>query len=92
MTLGQFRDIAVVLLAIEAFVIMLIPLAAAYLAVYGLRRLLPRLRLWMGMVQGWARQGQAWVEAAMKLLLSPILALSALRAGLRQGAATLRRR
>ncbi len=89
MTLGEVRDIAATIVLLEWFLLGLVPAAAAYLAVRGLARLLPRLALWLRTGYVWAvRLGQI-VRQVTHWLLAPILFLSGLRAGLEQSVAFL---
>lgn len=90
--LATGRDIALIILCLEAIVLGLIPLALAYLAVRGMRRLLPAARGWLSTLQLWVWEGQHWVTVAMHWLLAPILFLSGLRAGVQRGVAVMRRR
>lgn len=92
MTLAQGRDIALIILAIEAFVIGLISLAIVYLIVRIVGRLIPKVRSGLQVAYEWALQGEAFVSMLMHWLLAPILFLSGLRAGVEQGVAALRRR
>lgn len=92
MTLASLRDVALLILCVEAFVIGLAPLVGGYLAVRGLGRLLGRVPVWLRTAYGWVLRAQAIVATLMRWLLAPILALSGLKAGLRQGVAAWRRR
>ena len=92
MTLGIVRDIALLLLIAEWFVILLVPLALAYLAVRGMQRLLPRIRVWIRTFSGWVLVAERIVATAMQWLLAPVLLLAGLGAGLREGFAVVRKR
>ena len=92
MTLSQARDVAVIVLIVETLVVGLIPLAASYYAVRGLQRLLPQLQHWLRVAYSWVLEVERIVATSMRWLLSPILLVSGLRAGLREGVAALRRR
>ncbi len=92
MTLELGRNIAVIILAVEYIVLSLIPLAALYGAVKGMRRLLPEVRRWMRLAHSYLVQFGLGVNTLMRWLLAPILFLSGLRAGLQAGTAALRRR
>lgn len=81
-TLAAIRDVALLLLVAEALVLGLVPLAASYLAVRGMQRLLPRVRLWLAVGRRWVLQGQQVVERTMSWLVAPVLFLSGLKAGL----------
>ena len=90
--LAAGRDIALIILCLEAIVLGLIPLALAYFAVRGMRRLLPAARRWLLTLQIWVQEGQHWVTVALHWVLAPILFLSGLRAGVQRGVTVLRRR
>ncbi len=92
MTLGNARDIALLLLIAEWFVVGLVPLALLYLAVRGLQRLLPRVRIWLSTFRGWVLVAERLVAVAMQWLLAPVLLLAGLGAGLREGFAVVRKR
>ena len=92
MTLSQARDIAVIILIVEAFALGLILLVASYYAVRGLQRLLPQVRYWLRVAYSWVVEAERIVATSMRWLLAPILLISGLRAGLREGVAALRRR
>ncbi len=92
MTLGTARDIALLLLIAEWFVIGLVPLALAFVAVRGLQRLLPRVRIWIRTFHTWILVVERIVAVAMQWLLAPVLLLAGLGAGLREGFAVVRKR
>lgn len=92
MTLNQAADIAAIILIAEAFILGLIPLALFFMAVRGLGQLLPRVRYWLRVAYSWVLQVEMMVAMLMRWLLAPILLISGLRAGLREGVAALRRR
>jgi hypothetical protein len=92
MTLAGWRDIALLILIAEAFVLGLIPLALYYLAVKGLSRLRPNLLRWLRVLQHYTAQGATLVANIMRGLLTPFLFLSGLRAGTQRGIAEMRRR
>jgi hypothetical protein len=73
--MNWIRDLAVVLLAVEAFFIALVPLALLGGLVYGLWWLLRHENLpsWLGVAHAYLSLAQAYVELAMQTLASPIL-------------------
>jgi hypothetical protein len=80
------RDIAVILLAVEAFVLALVPLALLGGLVYGLAWLQRRDNLpsWLRLGQAYVSLGQGYVHWLMALLVRPVF-------WLHQAAATLQR-
>ena len=91
-TLEQWRDLAATILLVEGFALALVPLAAACLLVRALGRLLPRIQTWLRAGYDWTLQVGVTVRQAARWLLAPIIFLSGLRVGVRQGMAILRRR
>ncbi|MCX7682047.1 MAG: hypothetical protein N2508_08825 [Anaerolineae bacterium] len=79
------RDLALILLAAEAFLVALLPLALCGGLVYGLGQLLrhDRLPSWLGLVRAYLELGQAYVRLFMAILVRPILALHTAAARLR---------
>jgi hypothetical protein len=75
--MAVIRDLALILLAIEAFVIALVPLALVGALVYGMGWLLRRdhLPAWIKVVQAYLALGLAYVELAMAAIVKPILAI-----------------
>jgi hypothetical protein len=73
------RDLALILLAAEAFVMALLPLAFFGGLVYAVWQLLrhDRLPSWLNLVQAYLALGRAYVELAMAILVRPVLALNA---------------
>ena len=73
--MNWIRDLAVVLLAVEAFFIALVPLALLGGLVYGLWWLLRHENLpsWLRVVHAYLSLAQAYIELAMQTLTSPIL-------------------
>lgn len=92
MTLAQGRDIAAIILVAEMFVLALILLAAFHLAIRGMQRLLPKLRYWLRLSCSWVLRAERILARLMRWLLAPVLLISGLSAGLREGVAALRRR
>lgn len=77
MTLANWRDLAVVLLAIEAFFISLIPAAILYLAVRGMLWVIRKLRAVAPIVQGAFRKAATISEQASHRMAAPVIATSA---------------
>lgn len=71
------RDLALILLAAEAFLVALLPLVLCGGLVYGLGQLLrhDRLPSWLGLLKAYLALGQAYIELGMATLVRPILAL-----------------
>lgn len=92
MTLAIPRDVALLILVAEAFVVGFVALAFAYVALTALQRLVPKVHEGLHVAQRWTVRVQLAVTAAMGWLLAPILVLSGLSAGLRETARALRRR
>lgn len=72
------RDLSLILLAVESFILALIPLALCGGLVYGLwwlrrRENLPR---WLQLAQAYLTLARAYVELAMAVVVKPILALN----------------
>jgi hypothetical protein len=84
--MNWIRDLAVVLLAVEAFFIALVPLALLGGLVYGLWWLLRHENLpsWLRVVQAYLSLAQAYIELAMQTLTSPILRVHATLATVRR--------
>jgi hypothetical protein len=91
MTLSQGRDIALVILIAEAFVLGLILVAAFYLAVRGMQRLLPQVRRWLQVAYEWVFRVGVVVDRLMRWLLAPVLLVASLVAGLQGGVAALKK-
>ncbi len=92
MTLEQATNVAIIILVLEAFVVGFIPLAMYFVVVRAMQRLLPKIRRWLLIGQGWVLVARSIVSTLMHWLLEPILICSGLRAGLGAGARALRRR
>ncbi len=73
--MGVLRDIALILLAIEAFALALIPLALLGGLVYGLAWLQRRENLpsWLKLAQAYVSLGQGYAHWLMALIVRPIL-------------------
>ena len=71
------RDISLVLLAIEAFVLALLPLSLLGGLAYGLwwLRRHEHLPSWLSLAQAYLGVGQAYVELAMASIVRPIFAI-----------------
>jgi hypothetical protein len=75
--LENWRDLAVVLLALEAFVLSLIPAALLYLAVRGMMWLLRQLRVLGSRVQGYFRKAAQVADLVSRRIAAPIIAVNA---------------
>jgi hypothetical protein len=83
--MNWIRDLAVVLLAVEAFFIALVPLALLGGLIYGLWWLLRHENLpsWLRVAHAYLSLAQAYIELAMQTLTSPILRVHATLATVR---------
>jgi hypothetical protein len=79
-TLENWRDLAVVFLALQAFVLGLIPAALLYAVVYGLTWVLRRLRALAPKVQGYFRKAAHVADQASGRVAAPIIAISSVAA------------
>ena len=71
------RDIAVVLLAIEIFVVMLVPVVITYFAVRGVSWLQRQLRTYAPPVQGGFRKAASVAEQVSQKIAEPFIVTSA---------------
>ncbi|MCX6033174.1 MAG: hypothetical protein NT169_28305 [Chloroflexi bacterium] len=76
MTLENWRDLAVVLLALEAFVLSLIPAALLYLAVRGMTWALKQLRALAFKGQGYFRKAAQVTDLISRRVAAPIIAVN----------------
>jgi hypothetical protein len=75
--MNVLRDLSVILLAAEAFVLMLIPLALFGGLVYGVWRLLRHRNLprWLQVAREYLMTGLSYVELAMEAVTKPVFAV-----------------
>ncbi len=75
--MGWIRDLSLILLAIEMFVLFLLPLALCGGLVYALWHLRRRDRLpaWLQLARAYLSLGLAYIELAMASIARPILAV-----------------
>lgn len=73
--MATLRDLSIILLAIEAFVVALAPLALFGGLVYGLWWLQrhENLPTWLQVARAYLALGRAYVELAMRTVIRPIL-------------------
>ncbi len=73
--MNLLRDLSIILLAIEAFILALVPLVLFGGLVYGLWQLLKHENLpsWFKIAQAYLELGRAYVELAMAAIVRPIL-------------------
>ena len=76
------RDLSLILLAVEAFALALVPLVLLGGAVYGLWYLQRHENLpsWLKVAQAYLALGRAYVELAMRAIIRPILLVHSLLA------------
>lgn len=84
MTLANWRDLAVILLALEAFIISLVPGAILYFAVRGMLWLIRKLRVTAPTVQGYFAKAAVISEQASQRIAAPFIGASARIAQTRQ--------
>lgn len=77
MSLANWRDLAVVLLALEAFVFSLVPAVILYFGVRGMIRLLKLVRTYAPMVQGYFRRAAEVSDRVSRRVVSPIIGVEA---------------
>jgi hypothetical protein len=77
MTLTNWRDLAVVLLALEAFIMGLVPVAIFFFLVKGLLWLIRKLRATAPIVQSYFRKAAEISETVSQRASAPIIAASA---------------
>lgn len=79
--MSVIRDIALILLAVEAFVLALVPLALFGGLVYGMWWLQRHENLpsWLGVVQAYLELGRAYVDLAMALIVRPIFLIGSIQ-------------
>jgi hypothetical protein len=77
--MNVLRDLSVILLAAEAFILVLIPLALFGGLVYGLWMLLKHRNLptWLQMAREYVMTGLSYVELAMEAVTKPVFAVHA---------------
>lgn len=95
MTLANWRDLAVILLVIQAFVIVLIPGVVLFFAIRGMSWVRRKLRAGAPVVQDTFRRAASISERISHRVASPVIATSAALAqvqSLRSAPATLLRR
>jgi hypothetical protein len=90
--LARARDWAIILLALQGAVLILLSGAAAIAVLRGLRWLMPRQRLWLFRIRLGVWKGARLVTSAVELVRSPFLWLRAVAAGLERTLAVLNRR
>lgn len=81
MSLQPWRDLSLVLLALEAFLLSLVPLAMFYYCVKGMRWLLPHMREWFARLRSLAEQANRFVATACKKIVTPFVAWQSVLAG-----------
>ena len=89
MSLANWRDLSVVLLAIEAFMISLVPAVMLFFCVRGISWLLKQLRAYAPKVQDYFRQGAQIAEDVSQKIAAPFFAVGAAAAQVRRWRAAL---
>jgi len=84
-SLAPWRDASLILLALEAFILGLLPLAILYLANRGMRWLLRRARPVFAVVRGKADTVEQFVALAMNRAAAPFVTWHSSCAGVRGG-------
>jgi len=80
MSIPFWRDLSLLLLAAEVFILALIPLVALYYASRGLHRLRPPLRPFFTRIRGRAQQVERTMVRLGELIVAPIIAIYVLAA------------
>ena len=83
MTISSWRDLSVVLLSLETFVLLLIPGAVLFVAIRGTRWVLDRGRAGLRDVQGWAAKASEETDKVCARLVGPAVKVRVLPAGLK---------
>ena len=83
-TIATLRDISAVLIALEVFVMLLIPLAIAYLMVKGMLWVNRKLRVAGALGRRYFRQAADLTDKASQAVVAPIIAVDAFAAQLRR--------
>lgn len=89
MTLADWRDLAIILLAVEAFLLSLIPGALLYFAVRGISFLIRKLRSVAPIVQGYFRKTATVTEEVSQKAVTPMIEAGATLAQFRGWRAAL---
>lgn len=83
MSLALWRDIAIVILAIQLFVILLIPLAIAYFGTRGLSWIHTRLSTLLARARGLSHQVRAQADRLSDVVAAPLIRVHSRAARLR---------
>jgi hypothetical protein len=83
--LSGVRDGALILLALEGFVLCIVPLLVLYYITRGLRQLMPRVVPAMRRAHEAVRSVQSYVERAMSAICAPFIWLARVSAQVRKG-------
>lgn len=95
MELTFWRDLSIVLLVLEAFILMLVPGVILFFSIKGIQALQNKLREYAPKVQGVFHQVDRTSRKVSDKVAAPFIAVSAARAqvkGLQRGAASLFKR
>ncbi len=84
-TLTTLRDVAVILLAIEALVLLVVALVAGRYAVQGMRGLLERMPGWLGVAREKVTAANRIAHRASEAAVDPLVRAEGAAAGLRAG-------
>jgi hypothetical protein len=84
--MAVLRDLAIILIAVEAFVLALVPLVLFGALVYSLGWLGRHENLpgWLKLAQAYVALAQAYVEMAMAIVVRPILFINSISATIRR--------
>lgn len=77
MSLADWRDLAIVLLALEAFVLSLVPAVILYFGVRGMIWLLRQVRGHAPTVQGYFRKAAQLSDRVSRRVVNPIIGIEA---------------
>jgi hypothetical protein len=90
-TLPVLRDISLLLLCFEAFIIMLVPGAAAYFTVRGLRYLQREVPMWLAWVRDKVLLVNRVTHTGADRVAAPFIWVESRAHGVREGAGAVRR-
>jgi len=76
-TLANWRDLSVILLALEAFILSLIPAALFYFSIRGVLWVLRQSKTYAPRVQGYFRKAAEVSEHVSQRMAAPIISISA---------------
>jgi hypothetical protein len=76
-SLANWRDLAVILLVIEAFIMVLVPGVILYFSLRGMLWLIRKLRIWMPQLQSYFYKASEITRRVSEKIAAPVIALDA---------------